>query len=101
MGGYYDKEQRDIPKKLLGIDITKRKPMPLKLQDLIESDLIIVVANDIPKIIFNYQLMPIKEKVRIWNIKDEQKRNTRNIKAIVLVIKSKVDKFNKDLEARK
>jgi len=101
MGGEGDKEQKDIPKKLLGVDITKRKPMPLTLQELIKSNLIVVAANDIPKIIFDYQLMPIKSKVRIWNIKDEQKRSTRNIKAIVLIIKTKVDNLVNELEKRK
>ena len=51
IGGKSDKEQRYISKELLGINIGERDPMPLRLQELIESDLIIVVANDIPKII--------------------------------------------------
>jgi len=101
MGGEGDKEQKDIPKKMIGADITKRKPMALTLQDLKKSDLIVVVADDIPKIIFNYQLIPIKNKVRIWNIKDEQKRNTRNIKGIVLIIKSKVDNLVNELEGKR
>ena len=97
IGGKSDKEQRYISKELLGINIGERDPMPLRLQELIESDLIIVVANDIPKIIFNYQSMPRTDKLIIWKIKDEQKRNTRNINRIVLNIKRKVDDLNKRL----
>lgn len=101
IGGNSDKEQRDISKKLLGINIAKRNPMPLKLDELIKSDLIVIVANDIPKIIFNYQLIPIKNKVIIWKIKDEQKRNTKNINQIILNIQKKVDDLNKKLENKK
>lgn len=101
MGGISDKEQRKISKEFLGIDISKRNSMPLKIQDLLESDLIIVVANDIPKIIFNYQLVNLKKKIIIWGIKDEQKQNTKNIKNVVLSIKEKIDALVKKLENKK
>jgi len=101
MGGNSDNKQRQISKQLLGINIAKRKPIPLTLQNLIESDLIVVVANDIPMIIFNYQLKSIKDKVIIWKIKDEQKMNTKNIKRIILEIKRKIEDLNIKLEARK
>ncbi len=94
LGGDSDKAQRSISKKLLGINIAKRKPLPLNLQGMKKADLIIVVANDVPKVIFNYWLMPIKDKVIIWRIKDEQRMNEKNIKRIVLAIKRKVDKLN-------
>ena len=101
MGGDSDKEQRKISQELLGINIAKRKPLPIKIKELVESDLIIVVANDIPKIMFNYALVPLYKKLIIWKIKDEQKRNRNNIKKIVLAIKKKVEKLNKKLEKRK
>lgn len=98
MGGGPDPEQRAISKKLLGINIAKRKPLPLKLQELLEADLIIVVANDVPGIIFNYSLANLQKKVAIWKIKDEQKRNKKNIKKIELLIKDKVEELNRRLE---
>ena len=91
MGGHSDKEQRGIPKKILGIDIDNRKPIPLTKQDLENSDKIIVVANDIPRRIFDYQSMYIQNKVFIWKIKDEQLQNKKNIKIITLEIKERVD----------
>ena len=101
MGGKPDKEAVEIPKKILGINIIKRKPLPVKIQELIDVDLIVVVANDIPKKIFDYQLVNLKKKLLIWKIKDEQNRNIKNIKKITLSIKRKVDKLNRKLEKRK
>lgn len=98
MGGNSDSIQRGIAKKILGVNIAKRKPMPLQLQELIKADLIVVVANDVPKIIFNYSLINLMKKVVIWEIKDEQKRNKNNIKNIVLQIKTKVEELNRGLK---
>lgn len=100
MGGKPNKEAVEIPKELLGITINKRKSLPLNLQELIEADLIVIVANDVPKKIFDYQLVPLQKKLIIWKIKDEQKRNKRNIKKIVFSIKRKVDELNKKLEKK-
>jgi len=97
MGGFSDKAQQEVSKKILGININERTPRPLTIKDMKEADKIIVVANDIPKIIFNYWNAPIMKKVVIWKIKDEQKRNKKNIRKIVLAIKRKVDKLNRKL----
>jgi protein-tyrosine-phosphatase len=94
MGGNSDNEQRQISNKLLGINIAKRKPLPITLPELIESDLIIVVANDVPKVIFDYQNVNLQKKLIIWKIKDEQKRNKSNINNIVLKIKERVENLN-------
>ncbi|MBI5803220.1 hypothetical protein HY448_00860 [Candidatus Pacearchaeota archaeon] len=101
MGGEPDYQQARISKDVLGIDINKRKPIPLKIPEMVDADLIVVVANDIPKVVFDYQLAPIEEKVVIWNVKDEQLGNKKNIKNILLLIKRKVDKLIKNLENKK
>jgi protein-tyrosine-phosphatase len=100
MGGHSDKEQREIPKQLLGIDIDKRKPVPLTKQDLENSDKIIVVANDIPRRVFDYQMMYIQDKVFIWKIKDEQLQNKKNIKQTTFEIKKRVDKLVEELKLK-
>ena len=97
MGGHSDKVQQEVSKKILGININERNPRPITIQYLKEADKIIVVANDIPKIMFNYWNAPIMKKVVVWKIKDEQKRNKKNISKIVLAIKRKVDKLNRKL----
>ena len=78
----------------------KGKFVSINLKEMIKSDLIIIVANDISKIMFNYQLKPIKKKVVIWGIQDEQKMNEKNIRKIVESIKKKVEKLIKNLEAK-
>ena len=98
MGGNSDKEQREISRKLLGINIAKRNSLPVKKSELKEADLIIVAADDVPRIIFNYNNNILQRKERIWKIKDEQKRNKENIKKIALLIKNKVDELNRELE---
>ena len=98
MGENSDWVQRNIAKSLLGINIAKRKPLPLTFQSMRDADLIVVAANDIPKIIFNYPLPSIQKKLIIWKIKDEQARNKNNITRIVLKIKKKVDELNKKLQ---
>jgi protein-tyrosine-phosphatase len=97
MGGNSDKEQREISSKLLGINIAKRKPLPITLPELVEADLIVVVANDIPKKVFDYHNVNLQKKLLIWRIKDEQKRNKRNINNIVLKIKERVENLNETL----
>lgn len=98
LGGNCNREQIKISKMLAGVDITKRKPLALTLQDLIEADLIVVVADDIPKIIFNYQLKPLKNKLKIWKIKDEQKQNSKNIERIVKSIMKRVEELTREGE---
>jgi len=101
MGGNNDIAQREIPKDLLGIDIAKRKPMSLTIPELMKADLIIIVANDVPKIIFNYKRFSIKGKLTIWKIPDEQRMNRKNIKNIVLKIKNEIDELNRQLSRKK
>ncbi len=96
MGSQPDKEQIKLCKGF-GISLGE-KPKPIKLRELIEADLIIVVAKDIPLKMFDYWLEPIHKKVIPWDIKDEQKMNKENIKRILSSLKNKLDKVNKKLE---
>jgi protein-tyrosine-phosphatase len=100
MDGNADNEQVKLAKNILGINIAKRKPLPITLQDLIKADLIIVVANDVPKIMFNYGLISLKNKIIFWKVKDEQKRNKKNIKNIIFQIKERVENLNETLEKK-
>jgi protein-tyrosine-phosphatase len=99
-GSNSDAEQQKLAKDILRIDITKRKSLPVTKKELIDADLIIVVANDIPKIMFNYKSGVLFRKVKIWKIKDEQFRRKGNIKRTILAIKRKVDKLNRKLERK-
>jgi protein-tyrosine-phosphatase len=92
-----DNVQRKTAGKLLGINIANRNPLPLSIKNLKEADLIIVVANDVPKVIFDYKKGSLYRKLVIWKIKDEQMRNKKNIKRIVLAIKKKIEKLERRL----
>jgi len=99
LGGAPDKTQEKVAKKF-GAEI-KGTQRAVNLRELIDADKIIVVANDIPKIMFNYQLAPIKEKVIRWRIKDEQKQNEKKAGKIVKKIIKKVKRLVRRLEKRK
>jgi len=100
MGGNSDGEQKKLSKSILGINISKRKALPVTKSELKSSDLIIIVANDIPKIMLNYKSNSLLKKVVIWKIKDEHYNNKRNIKQIILKIKKKVDELNRTLNKK-
>ena len=93
-----DKYQVKMAKRL-GIDI-RGKPKTLSMDMLKEQDKIIVIAEDIPKTIFNYKWY--KDKVVFWRIKDvfegiDNKGNERITKSIF----KKVDALIKKLEKEK
>jgi len=96
MNASSDSVQKRIAKKFNGNILGE--PKPIKLNEIIEADLIIVVANDVPKIMFNYALKPISKKVVVWRIKDEQNKNEKNIIKIVKKIQKKVERLIKKLE---
>jgi protein-tyrosine-phosphatase len=96
-GGPADIEQIEMAKEMLGININKRPALQLTMEDLRTSDLIINVADDIPKIIFNLNDGIFYKKLVFWNVKDEHFKNKSNIKKIILKIQRKVDKLNKQL----
>jgi len=76
------------------------KPKTTSIRELEDQDRIIVVANDIPKKIFNNRRY--NDKVIIWKIPDvlEGGRIRDNRRVIQAIIK-KVDKLNKELEKKK
>ncbi len=98
MGGWGDRVQKKVAKREK-IPISF-KPKPIKLKDLIQADLIVVVADDIPKIMFDYWLAPINKKIVFWKIPDEQKMNEKNIRKIVTAIKRKTEDLAKKLEKK-
>lgn len=96
MGGASDDVQRGVAKEF-GLDI-KGTPKPVTLKELKDADRIIVVANDIPKIMFDYQLVDLRKKLEFWKIKDEQRKNQRNVEKIVKAIIKKVEKLVKEIK---
>ena len=100
MGGNSDMMQRGVSRSLLGVDIATKGPKPLILPEMRKADMITVVADDVPKIIFNYQ-KKLEPKIVIWKIKDEQIMRRKNVIRAVSLIKKKVESLVKDLENRK
>ncbi len=90
------KEHIKLSREILNIRIDKRKSLPLDIKDLESADLIIVTADDVPRILFNHNSLKNK-KIIFWKIKDEQFQNKKNIKHIILKIKKKVEKLNEKL----
>jgi len=92
-----DKNQINSAKKL---DIKiKGKPNGLSTKILKQADLIIIVADDVPKSIFinnNYV-----KKLLIWKIPDAKSNNKKEVKGLIKSIIKQVDKLNKQLQNSK
>ncbi len=90
--------QRKTAKKF-GINIKGSRRM-LTSSLIKKQDYIIIVANDIPKIMFNdkFYLKPTLKIIK-WNIKDVEKGKSYSelVKKDIKVIMKKVDQLNKQL----
>ena len=81
--------------KKLGIKIKKRTK-GLREQYLNEFDLFVVVANNIPKCLFN-----TAKKVIWWSIPDTSQSNKKDIERIMKRIFKRVDELNKELNGKR
>ena len=91
-----DKTQTAIAKKL-GIKLTGR-PETISIDLLKWQDLVIIVANDVPKSLFNYK--HFNNKIILWEIADEYEGNKQNTKKIIKTIMKKIDRLTKRYSKR-
>jgi protein-tyrosine-phosphatase len=92
-----DKTQKAVAKKLLGVEITNSMKQ-VSLELLKEQDLVVVVAKDVPKIMFDHSHGYGKTKFVYWGIKDEQLENRKAVEKIVKKIKKRVEKLVEELK---
>lgn len=59
-----------------------------------KADIIIIVANNVPKEIFT----EYKKDLRVWKIPDEYNGNVKSIEKIIKTIITKIDKLVKELK---
>jgi protein-tyrosine-phosphatase len=89
-GGLGNKNANSIIKKL-GINI-KGKPRTISNKLLTKQDLVIIVADNVPKNIYDKKYC--KNLIK-WRIEDTEKISKNRIEKIVKKIIKKVDKLNK------
>ena len=75
------------------------KSLSVDVKSLLWADKIIIVADDVPKVLFNSKKW--RNKIEVWKIPDEKADNKRNINKSVGLIMKKVDTLVKNLEKRK
>jgi protein-tyrosine-phosphatase len=75
------------------------KPKGVSAEKLDNADKIIIVADDVPKIIFNYP--SYIKKVEVWNVKDEWFGNIKNNESTIKEIIKRVESLVKLLENEK
>lgn len=87
------------------INITKEfniniigKPRPITIELLKETNLIIIVADNVPSSLFELKK---NKKIIVWNIKDVNSEDKRGIKRAINQIILKVNKLNESLESRR
>tara|TARA_Y100000310_G_C20597578_1_gene771297 strand:- start:866 stop:1255 length:390 start_codon:yes stop_codon:yes gene_type:complete len=67
-----------------GAKIRSKKSVPVTRKEIIQADKIIIVANDVPKSIFE------NKNTEIWKIRDTSQVNLDDIRKIVREIENKV-----------
>jgi protein-tyrosine-phosphatase len=88
-----EKARNKYLKETYGIKLNP-KSQGIKVSDLLKSEKIIIVANDIPKNMFSNKKW--KNKVVVWGIPDEPASNKKNIDKSVEMILNKVKKLVKE-----
>ena len=91
-GSPLDKHEVFVAKKL-GIDING-KPQGLSSKLLIWKDIVVIVANDVPKEIINNE--EYGKKTIVWKIKDAMVDD--HVEGIIKEIQKKVEKFVEELK---
>lgn len=90
-----EKNRNVYLKKKFGF-VLSAKSVSIGVRSLMWADKIIVVADDVPKILFNSKKW--KDKVEVWKIPDENADDKKNINKIVNSIIQRVDKLYKELK---
>jgi len=74
------------------------KSLSVDVKSLLWADKIILVADDVPKVLFNSKKW--KNKIDVWRVPDEEADNEKNINKSVGIIMNKIDTLNKQLEKK-
>lgn len=74
------------------------KSVSVSVKSLLDADKIIIVADDVPRVLFNSKKWV--DKVEVWKVPDEKADNKRNIDKSVGFIIKKVDVLVKKLEKK-
>jgi len=93
-GTFIAKSVKNIGK-MLGLRING-KPKGINEKLLKEIDLLVIVANDVPKSLFDGKV----EKLMKWNIPDTSQDDLYNIERISKMIMKKVDELNETLKGK-
>jgi protein-tyrosine-phosphatase len=98
VGSYpLDKREVRIAEKF-GI-ILKGKPEPITTEKLVWQDIIVIVANNVPPSVFNFNKKRFNKKVIVWKVPDIcSGESMKRIEQIIKLIKRQVEVFLKDLK---
>lgn len=75
------------------------KSLSVDVKSLLWADKVIIVADDVPDVLFNSKKW--KNKVEVWKVPDEKADNERNINKSVGLIIKKVGGLVKQLEKKR
>lgn len=80
-----------------GINI-KGRPRGLTDSLLLKQDLIIIVADDVPKLIFKKYIQKFNKKVIVWKIRDTDEK--KKAEGVIKRIMKRVEQLNKKLSRK-
>ena len=100
--GKYPLDAREIrAAKNLGI-VLKGKPAPVTTEKLIWQDILVIVADNVPKQIFDFNQKKFKKKTIVWKIPDiVNGESERTIENIIKMIMKNVEKLVKEFNFSK
>ena len=93
-----DKTESNLAKEF-GIEI-KKEPEAISIEVLRNIDVVVIVANDVPKELFLYEGRYLQE-VEKWEIPDDFDDNEKKIKRIIRKVELNVKNLIKKLEKEK
>lgn len=91
----FERRRNVYLKKTFGFSL-KAKSVSVSIKSLLWADKIIIVADDVPKVLFNS--VKWKDKVEIWSVPDEGGNDEEKVNKIVKFIMKKVDDLVRELK---
>lgn len=94
MVGKYPLDNREVKiAKKLGIKLAGR-PEPVTTEKLIWEDILVIVADNVPKSLFDFNSKKFKKETIVWPIPDIRNgEGEKRVEKIIGMIKARVDKF--------
>ena len=93
--GRYPLDEREVRiAKKLGVTISGR-PEPVTTEKLVWQNIIVIVADNVPRHLFNFNTKNFNKETIVWKIPDiKNGEGEKRVEEIIKMIKARVEKFS-------